>query len=44
MKVTITLPRVAGKVGFSNPEVEAGGNVNDDWVDPEIRFGMAAAE
>ena len=38
MTVTVTLPRVAGKVGFSQPDISAGGSVNDDWVDPELRF------
>lgn len=44
MRVTITLSRVAGKTGFMSPEIEAAGTVNDDWVDPEIRFGVSAPE
>lgn len=38
MTVTVNLPRVAGKVGFAQPDISASGSVNDDWVDPELRF------
>lgn len=39
MVVQVTLPRMAGKRGFDDFELEAGGGVNDDWVDPEVRYG-----
>ncbi len=39
MVVQVTLPRMAGKRGFYDFELEAGGNVNDDWVDPELLYG-----
>lgn len=39
MVVQVTLPRMAGKRGFYDFELEAGGSVNDDWVDPELRYG-----
>ncbi|NGY05943.1 hypothetical protein [Solimonas terrae] len=38
MIVTVNLPRVAGKAGFGHPDISASGSVNDDWVDPELRF------
>lgn len=37
--VQVTLPRMAGKRGFYDFELEAGGSVKDDWVDPEVRYG-----
>ncbi|WP_411132479.1 hypothetical protein AAFX34_09860 [Vibrio vulnificus] len=37
--VQVTLPRMAGKRGFYDFELEAGGCVNDDWIDPELRYG-----
>lgn len=39
MAVQVTLPRMAGKRGFYDFELEVGGSVNDDWVDPELRYG-----
>ncbi|KQW99888.1 AT hook motif [Acinetobacter sp. Root1280] len=39
--VQVTLPRMAGKRGFYDFELEAGGSVNDDWVDPELRYGIS---
>ena len=39
MTVTVELPRVAGRAAFANPNISASGVVNDDWVDPELRFG-----
>lgn len=39
MVVQVTLPRMAGKRGFYDFELEAGGRVNDDWVDPELQYG-----
>ncbi len=43
MRVTVGLPRVAGCVAFANPHISARGEVNDDWVDPELRYGSEAA-
>lgn len=37
--VKVILPRMAGKRGFYDLELEAGGYVNDDWVDPELKYG-----
>jgi hypothetical protein len=37
--VQVTLPRMAGKRGFFDFELEARGSVNYDWVDPELRYG-----
>lgn len=39
MSVTVTLYRMAGKIGFLRCELSAGGSVNDDWVDPDLRHG-----
>lgn len=39
MKVTVELPRVAGRAAFASPDISANGAVNNDWVDPELRFG-----
>jgi hypothetical protein len=44
MRVTVDLPRIAGRVAFANPEISARGEVNDDWVDPELRYGSEAAQ
>lgn len=41
MTLTVALPRVAGRVGFGEPDLDVGGTVNDDWVDPELRYGTA---
>lgn len=38
-QVQISLPRIAGKRGFYEFDVVAGGEVNDDWVDPELKYG-----
>lgn len=35
---TVTLYRVAGKRGFQDFDIEAGGSVNDDWRDPEMHY------
>jgi hypothetical protein len=40
LAIKITLPRVAGRIAFADPEMEVGGSVNDDWVDPELRYGL----
>jgi len=39
MIIDVTLYRIAGKASFSNPEISVGGAVNDDWVDPELKYG-----
>jgi len=39
MGVQITLPRIAGKRGFYDFELEVGGSINDDWVDPDLKYG-----
>lgn len=39
MTVRVILPRLAGKRGFWDFELDAGGMVNDDWVDPELKCG-----
>jgi len=36
----VTLYRVAGKRGFSDFDIEAGGSVSDDWRDPEMRYDV----
>lgn len=38
-QVQISLPRIAGKRGFYEFDVTAGGAVNDDWVDPQLKYG-----
>jgi hypothetical protein len=38
INVTIELPRVAGRVGFGEPDISVRGEVNDDWVDPELKY------
>lgn len=35
--VQVELLRIAGKRGFLGFEIESGGVVNDDWVDPELK-------
>lgn len=40
LRVQITLPRIAGKRGFYDFELEVGGSLNDDWVDPELKYGV----
>jgi|GEM_PF-917288 len=39
MTVRVILPRLAGKRGFWDFELDAGGMANDDWVDPELKYG-----
>lgn len=41
MKVPVELHLIAGRVGFSDPDISATGEVNDDWVDPELKYGKA---
>lgn len=40
MSVRVILYRIAGKRGFQDFEIEAGGEINDDWVDPEMKYGV----
>jgi hypothetical protein len=42
MKVEIELYRCAGRRGFADLDLSATGEINDDWVDPELRFGSAS--
>ncbi|ENU93542.1 hypothetical protein F971_00800 [Acinetobacter vivianii] len=39
MVVQVKLPRMAGKRGFYDFELETGGSINDDWVDTELQYG-----
>ncbi|MCG7879353.1 MAG: hypothetical protein N0C90_23915 [Candidatus Thiodiazotropha endolucinida] len=39
MTVRVELYRIAGRAAFMNPDISAGGEINDDWVDPELRYG-----
>ncbi|MBT3022043.1 MAG: hypothetical protein KUF77_09745 [Candidatus Thiodiazotropha sp. (ex Lucina aurantia)] len=38
--VHVTLPRIAGKRGFLDFDFTSGGSVNNDWVDPELKYGV----
>ena len=40
--MTIELQRVAGRNGYSKPDISVEGEVNDDWVDPELRYGTGS--
>lgn len=42
MTVTVELPRVAGRNAYAEPVISAVGQVNDDWVDPEVRYGRSS--
>ncbi len=44
MRVTVTLYRIAGRRGFQDFDISAGGAVNDDWVDPELKYGTIPAQ
>ncbi len=37
MDVKVTLPRIAGKRGFLDFDIDVGEAVNDDWVDSELQ-------
>ncbi len=39
MKVSVTFYRIAGQRGFLDYDISAGGEINDDWVDPELKYG-----
>jgi hypothetical protein len=39
MKVTVELQLIAGRVAFGEPDISATGEINDDWVDPELKYG-----
>lgn len=38
MVVKFTFPRLAGKCGFYDFELEVGAHVKEDWVDPDLRY------
>jgi hypothetical protein len=38
-KVQISLARIAGRRGFYEFDVAVGGSVNEDWVDPDLKYG-----
>jgi hypothetical protein len=40
---TVELTRVAGHVAFAEPDISVTGEVNQDWVDPELRFGKSGS-
>jgi hypothetical protein len=44
MLVTVELSRVAGRAAFSDPDISASGEINDDWVDPELKYASAQPE
>ncbi|MCG8053664.1 MAG: hypothetical protein JAZ15_20935 [Candidatus Thiodiazotropha endolucinida] len=37
--VRVELYRIAGRTAFMTPDMSPGGELNDDWVDPELRYG-----
>ncbi|GHE80225.1 hypothetical protein GCM10011501_05080 [Thalassotalea profundi] len=37
-QVHISFPRIAGRRGFYDFDLEAVGSVNDDWVDPALKY------
>lgn len=41
MSVSVEYPRIAGHVGYGEPHIEAAGAVNDDWVDPALKYGSS---
>ncbi len=38
MTVTVEFPRIAGHTAYGEPDIVAAGAVNDDWVDPELKY------
>jgi hypothetical protein len=40
----VELPRVAGRAAFAKPNISVNGEVNQDWVDPELRFGTSGSQ
>lgn len=42
MSVNVEYPRVAGHAAYGEPYIEASGVVNDDWVDPEVKYGSVS--
>jgi hypothetical protein len=42
VQAKVELYRVAGRAAFTEPDISAHGEVRDDWVDPEIRYGNGA--
>jgi hypothetical protein len=43
MTVEVELYRCAGRRGFSDYDISATGAVNDDWVDPELKYARGDA-
>lgn len=41
-QITLTSSLIAGRSLYGEPEYDASGEVNDDWVDPELRYGSAS--
>ncbi len=42
MAMTINLQQIVGKNGYAKPDVFVEGEINDDWVDPELRYGSSS--
>lgn len=38
LMATVEMSRVAGRTAFGEPAISARGEVNDDWVDPELKY------
>lgn len=41
MTVRVVLLRIAGKRGFQDFDFEVAGEINNDWVDPELKYGVS---
>jgi hypothetical protein len=41
MTVIVEVPLVAGRVAIGEPDISAIGFVNDDDVDPDLKYGKA---
>jgi hypothetical protein len=39
LKIVIKMDRVAGRTAFGDYSISASGEVNDDWVDPDVKYG-----
>ena len=37
--ISVEFPRIAGWTAFDEPEIRAGGQVDDSWVDPDVKYG-----
>jgi hypothetical protein len=42
MTVTVELYRVAGRNAYGEPDISTTGEVNDDWVDPDLKYGRVS--